>query len=114
MSEIQTVLQPQEEETAFQEAQAPFFSRFKQGLRAGAADASRAVEQTFSTLGQAASKAVYGACYGVSYGVTFAALGAARVLPETVLRGFKDGAKAAEQLLEGKSENSAETAEQPA
>lgn len=113
MSEIQTVLQPQEEETASQE-QAPFFSRLKQGLRAGAADASRAVEQTFSTLGQAASKAVYSACYGVSYGVTFVALGAARVLPETVLRGFKDGAEAAEQLLEGKSENSAETAEQPA
>ncbi|MFN3919524.1 MAG: hypothetical protein ACK4JF_04465 [Methylohalobius sp.] len=109
----ETEEKPQEETTS-QEAQASSFSRLKQSLKAGVCDASQAVEKTFTTLGRLASKTVYGTCYGASYGVTFAALGIARVLPETMLRGFKEGAEAAEQTLERKLANPSETAEQPA
>lgn len=107
----ETILQPQAETTS-QEAQASCFSRLKQSFKAGVCDASQAVEQTFTALGRLGSKAVYSTCYGASYGVTFAALGIARVLPQTMLRGFKEGAEAAEQTLERKLENPSEPAEQ--
>ncbi|MCX8049131.1 MAG: hypothetical protein N3A55_05675 [Methylohalobius sp.] len=107
-------LQPQEEILS-QENQTPFLSRVKQSFQAGVCDASKAVEKTFTTLGRLGSKAIYGTCYGVSYGVTFAALSVSKVLPETMLRGFKEGAEAAEKVLEPKPENVGETPiEQPA
>ncbi len=110
----ETTLQPQETLSGSEEIQTPFFSRIRQSVRAGVSDACKAVDKTLTTVGQIGAKAVYGTCYGISYGTTFAALGVARVLPEAMLRGFKDGAQAAGETLTGKAETPSESEVQPA
>jgi hypothetical protein len=110
----ETTLQPQETLSGAEEIQAPFFSRIKHSMRKGVSDASKAVDKSLTTACQIGAKAVYGICYGISYGATFAALGVARVLPEAMLRGFKDGAQAAEETLTGNAETPSESEAQPA
>ncbi len=81
-------------------------------IQQGVADAGKAVEATSTTLGRLSSKAVYGTCYGIAYGVTFVALSVSNVLPEVMMRGFKEGVEAAEAIFEPKTDFG-EIAEQP-
>ncbi len=96
-------------------AKPSLFAKAVAGILDGVADARKSVGNTFSTLGQWSTKAVYGTCYGISYGVTLTALGIAMILPETMLLGFKEGAEAAEETIAHRcSESPSEASEQPA
>lgn len=112
MTETMTTTQA---ETAAQEQHSSLLTKAACGIRKGAADARKSAGNAFSAVGRLSAKAVYGTCYGISYGVTLTALGISMILPETMLRGFKEGAEAAEETIAHRqSESSSEAAGQPA
>lgn len=103
------------QEEARVEERPSWFAKAAAGIREGVADARKSTGNAFSAVGKLSAKAVYGTCYGISYGVTLTALGISMLLPETMLRGFKEGAEAAEETIaRRRSENPSEASEQPA
>ncbi len=102
------------QEKAGGEEKPSMFAKAVAGIRDGLADARKSAGNAFSNVGQWSAKAVYGTCYGISYGVTLTALGISMILPETMLRGFKEGAEAAEETIaHRRCESPSEAAEQP-
>ncbi|BCX80642.1 hypothetical protein MIT9_P0216 [Methylomarinovum caldicuralii] len=95
MADIKTETPVQDEA----ENKVSIVAKAAEGVRSGAVDAGESARHLFAKVGQLGGKGIYGVCYGVSYGATFAALTVANVLPESALRGFRDGAKAAEASL---------------
>jgi hypothetical protein len=83
-----------------------------QAAKDGAADAQQRVDEMMPAIGGFLSRLTYTTCYAVSYGVVFPTLLVARAVPKdnAIVNGLVDGARAARDSLETRSQGSSSMA----
>jgi hypothetical protein len=83
-----------------------------QAAKDGAADAQQRVNEMMPAIGGFLSRLTYTTCYAVSYGVVFPTLLVARAVPKdnAIVNGLVDGARAARDSLDSRSQESASMA----
>jgi hypothetical protein len=80
-----------------------------QAAKDGAADAQHRVNEMMPAIGGFLNRLTYTTCYAVSYGVVFPTLFVARAVPKdnAIVHGLVDGARAARDALDARSQESA-------